>query len=102
MIVYCVTVFVKPGHAEDFSKATLVNAKNTRKEPKNHRFDVLQSADDPNQFFLYEVYSDPSGVDEHKETDHYKKWRETVEPWMVKPRVGIKHTPHFPTSPEDF
>ena len=27
----------------------------------------------------------------HKETNHYKVWRDTVADWMAKPRQGIKY-----------
>jgi autoinducer 2-degrading protein len=101
MIILCVTVYVKPEYQEEFIKATLQNARNTRKEPANIRFDVLECVDDPNQFFLYEVYRD-GGVEAHKATVHYKKWRETVEKMMASPRQGIQHTNLFPESEDGF
>jgi len=102
VIIYCVTVFVKPEFREDFIKATLDNAHNTRKEPANIRFDVLQCADDPNKFFLYEAYHSEGGVDAHKATAHYKKWRETVEKMMAQPRQGVQHKNLFPESEAGF
>jgi len=101
MIIYCVTIYVKSEYREDFIKATLQNARNTRKEPLNIRFDVLQSNDDPDQFLLYEIYRD-GGVDAHKATIHYKKWRETVEEMMASPRQGIQYTNIFPESEDGF
>ena len=95
------TVYVKPNHRDAFIEATLENARNTRKEPTNIRFDFLQSVDDPNKFFLYEVYRE-GGVDAHKATSHYKKWRETVAEMMAKPREGVKHDNVFPESEEGF
>lgn len=56
MYVVCVTVHVAPEHVESFIQATLENARESRKEPGNVRFDVLQAEADPAQFFLYEVY----------------------------------------------
>ena len=102
MYVVCVTVYVKEGFQEEFIKATLENAKNTRKEPLNFRFDILQCLDDPNRFFLYEVYKSDDGMTAHKETAHYSKWRETVAPMMAKPREGVKHKNIFPTTEESF
>jgi autoinducer 2-degrading protein len=103
MIILCVTIFVKPESEvrEAFIKATLENARNTRKEPMNIRFDVLQCNDDPNKFFLYEVYRE-GGVDAHKATAHYKKWRETVEKMMAHPRQGVQHKNLFPESEDGF
>ncbi|UCE13530.1 MAG: antibiotic biosynthesis monooxygenase [Candidatus Heimdallarchaeota archaeon] len=102
MFIVCVSVFVKPEYREAFIEATLENARNTRKEPKNIRFDVLQGSDDPDRFFLYEVYHDESGMDDHKTTSHYQKWREDVEEMMAKPREGIKHKNLFPETEEAF
>lgn len=89
MIVTIVNVWVKPEYREDFIKATIENHKNSIQEPGNLRFDFLQSKDDPNYFVLYEVYESEEAAKAHKETPHYKKWRETVEPYMAKPRQGI-------------
>ena len=43
MYVVAVTVFVKAEFVDRFLEATLENARNTRREPGNARFDVLQS-----------------------------------------------------------
>jgi len=102
MYVVCVSVYVKEEYQDEFIKATLENARNTRKEPMNLRFDVLQCLDDPNRFFLYEVYKDDGGMTAHKETNHYKTWRETVAPMMAKPREGVKHKNIFPIEEEAF
>jgi autoinducer 2-degrading protein len=102
VFIACVSVFVKPEFRDAFIEATLDNARNTRNEPKNLRFDVLQGLDDPDRFFLYEVYRDESGMDDHKTTSHYQNWRETVEKMMAKPREGIKHKNLFPTTEKSF
>jgi len=102
MFVVAVTVFVKPDNKEDFVEASIDNATNTRKEPMNLRFDVLQCIDDPNKFFLYEVYKDESGFAAHKETEHYKRWRDKVAPMMAKERIGVKHKNIFPINEEAF
>lgn len=92
MIVTCVYVSVKPENIEDFIKATKINHENSIKESLNCRFDILQNPDDPSQFVLYEAYENEEGPKIHKETEHYKIWRETVAPWMVEPRKGIPYT----------
>ncbi|HUT80582.1 MAG TPA: antibiotic biosynthesis monooxygenase [Candidatus Bathyarchaeia archaeon] len=102
MYVVCVTVYVKNEFVEKFIEASLDNAMNTRNESLNLRFDVLQCLDDPTKFFLYEVYHDESGFIAHKETEHYKRWREKVEPMMAKPREGVKHKNIFPTTKDAF
>ena len=96
MYVVCVTVYVIPDHAQSFSQATLENARESRKEPGNVRFDVLQAEADPAQFFLYEVYREKEDFARHQQTGHYLKWKDTVAPWMAVPRLGVRHTSLFP------
>jgi autoinducer 2-degrading protein len=96
MIVTIVHVEVKKEHIEDFIRITSENHHQSVKEPENLRFDVLQKAHNPAQFALYEAYKDEKAVAAHKETPHYKKWRETVAPWMARPREGIRYNGLLP------
>ncbi|MGQ9574753.1 MAG: putative quinol monooxygenase [Thermoguttaceae bacterium] len=96
MVVICVHVHVRPEHRESFIQATLENAGQTIHEPGNLRFDVLQQADEPDRFVLYEVYRDEAGADAHKQTPHYARWRDAVAPWMAEPRRGVKYQALFP------
>lgn len=96
MIVTLVHVFVKTGFTDDFIEATRINHENSVKEPANLRFDILQDANDPCKFVLYEAYATPEAVAAHKDTIHYTQWRDTVAPWMEKPREGVKHKLLFP------
>jgi len=95
MFVVAVTVFVKPEFCAEFSAATLVNARHTRQEPGNVRFDVLQAQDDPARFLLYEAYLTPEDFVRHQQTAHYVAWKAAVAPWMAQPRQGIKHQALF-------
>jgi (4S)-4-hydroxy-5-phosphonooxypentane-2,3-dione isomerase len=96
MFVVCVTVWVKPGHEQDFITASEANRQGTRQEPGNVRFDVLRHIDEPGRFFLYEVYRAAEGFAAHQKTPHYLAWREAVAPWMAQPRQGVKHQSLFP------
>ncbi|MBF0566081.1 MAG: antibiotic biosynthesis monooxygenase [Nitrospirae bacterium] len=91
MYVTSVNVYVKKDHVEDFIEATRANHEGSVKEPGNMRFDVLQGIADPAKFLLYEAYESEEAAKAHKETPHYKLWKETVEPWMDKPREGTPH-----------
>lgn len=95
MYAVAVTVWVKPDHVEDFIKATLDNARNSRTEPLNVRFDVLQHEDDPAQFLIYEIYRSIEGFRQHQQTPHYFAWREAVADWMAQPRKGLKYRAVF-------
>ncbi|HEX6892922.1 MAG TPA: antibiotic biosynthesis monooxygenase [Chryseolinea sp.] len=96
MTATLVYVQVKPEHVMDFIDATRENHKNSVKENGNLRFDILQDMNDPGKFVLYEAYESDEAVVAHKETVHYLKWRDTVAPWMAKPREGVKHKIVFP------
>lgn len=96
MQVTLVHVRVKPEHVADFIEATRRNHENSVKEPGNLRFDVLQSADDPAAFVLYEAYADAARAAAHKDTEHYLRWREEVKDWMAEPRQGVAYVGLFP------
>ena len=91
MYVVSVTVFVKPEFVDRFKDAILDNARNTRTEPGNLRFDVAQAEDDPTRFLLYEVYRTKADFAAHQQTEHYLRWKNAVADWMAQPRVGVKH-----------
>lgn len=93
MIATLVYVDVKPEFVEAFKEITCYNHDNTRKEPGNIRFDVLQVNSNSTQFVLYEVFLDENAAAAHKETDHYLKWRETVAPFMASPRHATATSP---------
>jgi autoinducer 2-degrading protein len=91
MIVTCVYVNVKAEQTENFIKATLENHTQSVKEPGNLRFDLLQDAQDPFRFLIYEAYESEEASAAHKNTPHYLKWRDTVANWMAEPRQGVKY-----------
>jgi (4S)-4-hydroxy-5-phosphonooxypentane-2,3-dione isomerase len=99
MFLVCVHIQVKPEHLEEFIAASRENAENAVLEPGNLRFDVLQQADDPERFVLYEVYRDEEASKAHKQTAHYARWREVVEPWMAQQRKGVQYKALFPRHP---
>ena len=92
MFIVHVFIQVDPGCLEEFKRATLENAKNSLKEPGIARFDFLAQADDPNRFTLVEVYRTPEDAAKHKETPHYKTWRDTVADMMAQPRSNTKYS----------
>ena len=98
MIVTFVHVWVKPEHIDDFISASAENHQNSIKEPGNLRFDLVQDATDSAKFVIYEAYESDEAAAAHKETEHYKKWRDTVADWMAQPRKGEKHFIVAPTT----
>ena len=68
MIVTCVHVKVRPEKIQEFIEAMTLNHRGSVEEPGNLRFDVLQQADDPARFMIYEAYESEEAVRLHKET----------------------------------
>ena len=96
MFIVHVFVHVKPGSIEPFKEATTDNARNSMLEPGIARFDVVQQLDDPTRFVLVEVYRTPDDPAEHKKTEHYLRWRETVADMMAEPRSSLKYVELYP------
>lgn len=70
-----VTVKINDGKIEDFLAHAYANATAAvRDEPNCHMFRVMQAQDDANTVHFYEVYTDESCLDEHRETVHYKAY----------------------------
>ncbi len=96
MHIVHVFVHIKAEYVAEFIDATLNNARNSVKEPGIARFDVIQDAKDETRFVLCEVYKTPEDALKHKETDHYKTWRDTVADMMAEPRTGVPYRNLFP------
>lgn len=96
MQVTIVHVHVKQDNIADFIDATRKNHEASINEPGNLRFDVLQLAEDPARFVLYEAYKSKQDALAHKETAHYLAWRETVADWMASPREGVAYDGLYP------
>jgi len=100
MRVVQVHVRVKPEMVEAFREATMENARQSLQEPGVARFDVLQQVDDPTRFILLEAYRTDEAPAQHKETAHYRKWRDTVAEMMAEPRSSVVYENRFPADAE--
>lgn len=96
MQVTLVHVHVKADHVADFIEASRLNHEASIREAGNRRFDILQSAEDPTRFILYEAYASDDDAAAHKQTQHYLSWREIVAQWMAEPRQGLAYNGLFP------
>jgi len=97
-----VKVSVKADCVEKFKEITFYNSENARKEPGNLRFDVLQDADDPNMFYLYEVYQSDEAIAYHRSTEHYNKWADATKDMMEKPRERVMGIPICPNEEKAY
>ena len=96
MLIVHVDVHVKPESVEDFRQVTIENARSSVQEPGIARFDVVQQQDDATRFVLIEVYRTPEAATAHKETAHYARWRDVVEPMMAEARQSTRYNAVFP------
>ncbi len=76
----------------DFISATLENMALSRKEAGISRFELLQDQADPSRFVLVEDYRDADAQARHRETAHYLKWKDLIEPMMAQPRTRALYT----------
>ncbi|MBL8144867.1 MAG: antibiotic biosynthesis monooxygenase [Anaerolineae bacterium] len=90
MFAVLVQIHVKSEFVDAFIEATLDNCRNSVHEPGIATFDLLRAQDDPACFSLYEIYHMPEAQLAHRETAHYLRWREAVEPMMAEPRTFSK------------
>ena len=100
MYIVHVFVHVKSDQIENFKAAVIENARNSVHEAGIARFDVIQQQDDPTRFVLVEVYRTEADTHKHKETAHYKKWRDKVEEMIAEPRSSVKYFNVFPIDRE--
>ena len=80
MFAVLVDFQIKPRHAEDFLRRVTRQAKDSLAlEPDCHVFDVSVDPDDDAHVFLYEVYTDQSAFDAHRETAHFKSYNSDIK-----------------------
>ena len=96
MLSVHVHIRVKPESVEEFSSATVENARASLQEPGIARFDVMRQQDDATRFVLIEIYRDAEAAATHKLTAHYAKWRDAVAPMMAEPRSSVRYNAVFP------
>ena len=96
-LVHC---HVKPDAVAAFIDACRRNHQGSVREPGNVRFDVIQLAEDPTRFVLYEWYADAAAAAAHKETAHYAAWREATADMFEEPRQGVRYVGLAPEVPE--
>lgn len=96
LLIVVVSCHVKANSVEAFRDATRINARASAQEPGIARFDVLEDRDDPTRFVLIEAYRNAEAPAAHKETEHYKQWRDTVADMMAEPRSSKKYVNSYP------
>lgn len=95
MFAITVTVTVKPDRREEFLTAISRQADASRElEPGCLRFELLESADDPLQFLIFEVYATPEDYHSaHRETPYYAEWAQVAAEVLEGERVVAGYSP---------
>lgn len=88
MFVIVAIFRIAAGKTDAFAELIDQQARNSLKhEPDCHYFDVCQDETDPNQFVLYEIYSDALAFDTHRTYPHYKEFQSAVASMVVERKV---------------
>ena len=82
--VSAVDLEIVPEHLTKFLEALKENGAASIKEPGCLRYDIVQSATNPNQIFIYEVYVNEAAVAAHRATPHFKKYLEATQGMVGK------------------
>ena len=76
---------VPPEHHKTFIEAALEDGRGSGlNEPGTRRFELIRDEDNPNRFYLDEMYDDRAAFDRHCSGPHFKKSFEIIG---VSPRV---------------
>ena len=73
-------VNVKPEHRQSFLNASIFEAQSVVSESTEvFQFQILVDAANPNRFYFYEVFRDEIAAQDHRDSDVYKTWLNTVQ-----------------------
>ena len=83
-----VTVKIKDGMMDEFLGHAYANATAAvRDEPNCQMFRVMRNQDDPNTVHYFEVYTDASCLDAHRDTPHYRAYDAAVKDMIADKQV---------------
>jgi len=88
MFVVCVEFVCKPEHRGNFETAVLAQAENSvAGEEACRQFDVAISPDQPDKFFLYEIYNDEPSFQEHLKSSYFIAFAAQTEDWLQSKQI---------------
>lgn len=90
MLIVHVTFDIKPEYVDAFQEASLINAENSLKESGVANFELLHSMEETTRFMLIEQYYTKEDQLAHRETSHFKTWKETITEMLQKPYTFSK------------
>jgi quinol monooxygenase YgiN len=85
MLALYVDLRIRPETREAFVAAIELQAETALEaEPGCLRFDVCEDVDDPDHFLIYEVYEDEDAFRAHRLTEHFARWAEARDAFVVE------------------
>ena len=79
---------VKPGLGEQVGALLVELTEATRREAKNLAYAFYRSPQDPDRYVILEQYTDASGLDEHRASEHFQRLGfGTIIPMLVSREV---------------
>ena len=97
MLVLMVNIKVKPARRADFIAAVREDGEGTTaNEEGNLQFSAVQHSEDPDRFFLFEVYRDEAALEAHRQMPHFLKYREATADLLAEETVRRMGTNVFP------
>jgi autoinducer 2-degrading protein len=101
MLANLIKVRIKPEKRQRFLEAIEVDALGSeRDEPGCLRFHVLQSDEDENVYYFYEVYKDDAALESHRQMPHYAVWRSAAAEALDGPTEATRTHTVFPADNE--
>lgn len=90
MLALIVEFRIKSAHVAAFEAAITENARASREgEPGCRQFDVCRDPNDPQLFFLYELYNDQAAIDAHLRSAHFRAMDEQTANWIESKLVRL-------------
>lgn len=91
MFAVVVTLEANPDRVEDLITALKTNAEHSRTEATCLKWEWSRHVTEPNQFAIYELYTDADAFAEHKASQHFADWKAATEGVIAWKKSGQYH-----------
>lgn len=93
MITIVVNITIWPENIDAFIIATKISQTASINEPGCRDYIIMQDNSEYNKFILIEHYDDEYAIELHKQTKHFKIWKDTIQDMnFVKIKTSTKNT----------
>lgn len=88
MFAVCVQFEITPEYIQEFSSLVEAQSANSlSQETACRQFDICNDPDQPERFFLYEIYDDPDAFSRHLASAHFRKFDSEIKDMVVSKAV---------------